>query len=362
MQGTAAGPKLRCSFTVDRLKPRVKAGAWATFRMAEMLGDGSENVHSARGCNDVARPMPEVELRIDSSTPNEMKSEAGGVLDDIPFLRPSESAASRSTMDEETEGFMDTEGVKRPPSCAAASQQRKRTGSLRQTAMAKMRERIIITPPNISTTRRTPPESTPSHVSMHDDHSLDSSPERDSLPSSMGSLDQQEIKRTEQPTWPAPSSPTGLYVSTTDDDDSISTHRLSTSSIGSSPQHTGAVASTSAMRRRLSRAEPRAAKTASLPPDEIDEDEEDWDYSETEWWGWVILIATWVVFVVVMGSCFGVWSWAWDVGETPYAPPDLEDDDTLPITGYYPALMVCTAVMSWVWVVVAWMGMKFYRQ
>jgi hypothetical protein len=24
--------------------------------------------------------------------------------------------------------------------------------------------------------------------------------------------------------------------------------------------------------------------------------------------------------------------------------------------------MVCTAVMSWVWVVVAWMGMKFYRQ
>ncbi|KAF2024483.1 hypothetical protein EK21DRAFT_44177, partial [Setomelanomma holmii] len=86
-----------------------------------------------------------------------------------------------------------------------------------------------------------------------------------------------------------------------------------------------------------------------------------WDYSETEWWGWVIFIATWTVFVVVMGSCFGVWSWAWDVGETPYAPPDLEDDDTLPITGYYPALMVCTAVMSWVWVVVAWVGMKYFR-
>ncbi|KAJ9297355.1 hypothetical protein DTO271G3_4648 [Paecilomyces variotii] len=86
-----------------------------------------------------------------------------------------------------------------------------------------------------------------------------------------------------------------------------------------------------------------------------------WDYSETEWWGWIILIVTWIVFVIGMGSCFGVWSWAWDVGETPYAPPELEDDPTLPIVGYYPALMVCTAVMAWVWVVVAWVGMKYFK-
>ncbi|ODM16850.1 hypothetical protein SI65_07815 [Aspergillus cristatus] len=86
-----------------------------------------------------------------------------------------------------------------------------------------------------------------------------------------------------------------------------------------------------------------------------------WDYSETEWWGWIILIVTWLVFVVGMGSCFGVWSWAWDVGETPYAPPELEDDPTLPIVGYYPALIILTAVMSWVWVVVAWVGMKYFK-
>ncbi|KAL4873677.1 hypothetical protein BDV12DRAFT_182067 [Aspergillus spectabilis] len=86
-----------------------------------------------------------------------------------------------------------------------------------------------------------------------------------------------------------------------------------------------------------------------------------WDYSETEWWGWIILIVTWLVFVVGMGSCFGVWSWAWDVGETPYAPPELEDDPTLPIVGYYPALITLTAVMSWVWVVVAWVGMKYFK-
>ncbi|KAL4875377.1 hypothetical protein BJY04DRAFT_165630 [Aspergillus karnatakaensis] len=86
-----------------------------------------------------------------------------------------------------------------------------------------------------------------------------------------------------------------------------------------------------------------------------------WDYSETEWWGWIILVVTWLVFVVGMGSCFGVWSWAWDVGETPYAPPELEDDPTLPIVGYYPALIILTAVMSWVWVVVAWVGMKYFK-
>ncbi|KAF5017387.1 hypothetical protein F66182_10681 [Fusarium sp. NRRL 66182] len=88
---------------------------------------------------------------------------------------------------------------------------------------------------------------------------------------------------------------------------------------------------------------------------------EDWDYADTEWWGWVVLCTTWFVFVIGMGSCLDVWSWAWDVGKTPYAPPELEDDPTLPIVGYYPALMILTGVMAWVWVVVAWVGMKYFR-
>lgn len=104
-----------------------------------------------------------------------------------------------------------------------------------------------------------------------------------------------------------------------------------------------------------------AAAAAAAAAHAAASDDSAWDYAETEWWGWIILLVTWLVFVVVMGSCFGVWSWAWDVGQTPYAPPELEDDPTLPITGYYPALMVMTAVMSWVWVVVAWVGMKYFR-
>jgi hypothetical protein len=89
--------------------------------------------------------------------------------------------------------------------------------------------------------------------------------------------------------------------------------------------------------------------------------DQDWDYSETEWWGWLVLVVTWFIFVTGMGSCFGVWSWAWDVGTTPYAPPELENDETLPIVGYYPALLILTGVMSWIWVIVAWVGMKYFR-
>ncbi|GAP89155.1 hypothetical protein SAMD00023353_0901890 [Rosellinia necatrix] len=85
------------------------------------------------------------------------------------------------------------------------------------------------------------------------------------------------------------------------------------------------------------------------------------DYGETEWWGWVVLVVTWFVFVLGMGSCLNIWSWSWDVGSTPYAPPELEDDPTLPIVGYYPALMILTSIMAWVWVIVAWVGMKYFR-
>lgn len=114
-------------------------------------------------------------------------------------------------------------------------------------------------------------------------------------------------------------------------------------------------------RKRLPRTttkSPLSSLPASFPPPAA---HEEWDYSETRLWGCALLALTWIVFVVGIGSCFGVWSWAWDVGETPYAPPELEDDPTLPIVGYYPALIILTGVMAWVWVVVAWVGMKYFR-
>ncbi|KAK3901156.1 hypothetical protein C8A05DRAFT_35176 [Staphylotrichum tortipilum] len=120
----------------------------------------------------------------------------------------------------------------------------------------------------------------------------------------------------------------------------------------------------SALQRRRSATSQRAKSPLALAPLAAPlsvAPDPDWDYAETEWWGWIILVVTWTVFVVGMGSCLGVWSWAWDVGTTPYAPPELEDDPTLPIVGYYPALLILTGVMAWVWVVVAWTGMKYFR-
>ncbi len=161
-------------------------------------------------------------------------------------------------------------------------------------------------------------------------------------------------------------SPTLTYTSTTDEDDILSLPKhLPTlrneqnNSSGSDsyfPLHTGSLT-----RRRSAHKPTSPLSIGGLAANTLPVPDADWDYSETEWWGWVVLIVTWIVFVVGMGSCLGVWSWAWDVGETPYAPPELEDDPTLPIVGYYPALIILTAVMAWVWVVVAWVGMKYFR-
>lgn len=162
-------------------------------------------------------------------------------------------------------------------------------------------------------------------------------------------------------------SPTLTYTSTTDEEDllSIPPHDLpaaarvptpSSSSDSYFPPGAGSVT-----RRRPSQRQKSPLSIGGLAANSLPLPDAEWDYSETEWWGWVILVVTWIVFVTGMGSCLGVWSWAWDVGETPYAPPELEDDPTLPIVGYYPALIILTTVMAWVWVVVAWVGMKYFR-
>jgi len=242
-------------------------------------------------------------------------------------------------------------GPQGKPLIATAVHWRKRTGSLRQAAMAKMRERIGVTTPIAIDTAPSKDVLSPS--------SGEDTPEAMRMSLQTDSRDQDQSSRYDPGFLASPSNSNaeGPYVSTTDEDDVTVVPHPRASSINSSLDHPAAIRAMS-LTRRSHRAESRTSHTAVPPLIDPGLEDDDWDYSETEWWGWVILATTWIVFVVVMGSCFGVWSWAWDVGETPYAPPDLEDDDTLPITGYYPALMVCTAVMSWVWVVVAWVGMK----
>ncbi|KAF7909398.1 uncharacterized protein EAF01_003116 [Botrytis porri] len=162
-------------------------------------------------------------------------------------------------------------------------------------------------------------------------------------------------------------SPTLTYTSTTDEEDllSIPSHNLPAAARGGPPSSGSdsyfPPGAGSTIRRRPSQKQKSPLSIGGLAASPLPLPDAEWDYSETEWWGWVILFVTWIVFVTGMGSCLGVWSWAWDVGETPYAPPELEDDPTLPIVGYYPALIILTSVMAWVWVVVAWVGMKYFR-
>ncbi|KAH7343042.1 hypothetical protein BKA65DRAFT_303623 [Rhexocercosporidium sp. MPI-PUGE-AT-0058] len=166
---------------------------------------------------------------------------------------------------------------------------------------------------------------------------------------------------------PTATSPTLTYTSTTDEDDilSIRNHGIAAARPGtllsSGSDSYFPPGSGSLTRRRSGQKAKSPLSLGGLAASPLPVHDDEWDYSETEWWGWVVLIVTWIVFVTGMGSCLGVWSWAWDVGETPYAPPELEDDPTLPIVGYYPALIILTTVMAWVWVVVAWVGMKYFR-
>lgn len=167
-----------------------------------------------------------------------------------------------------------------------------------------------------------------------------------------------------------PKSPNSLiYASTTEDDDdglsfsrpSISATSLTSSAMAyvSAPDPASASYFPPPSPRPRSRTAPQPR---ALPLQQVYVPApEPYPYTETEYWGWVILFVTWLVFTVGMGSCLEVWSWAWDVGETPYAPPELEDDPTLPIVGYYPALIVLTGVVAWVWITVAWVGMKYFR-
>jgi len=163
------------------------------------------------------------------------------------------------------------------------------------------------------------------------------------------------------------------YASTTDDDDPLTFDRpvAGSSTARSIPPPVAAsyfpgsalqASSRSASRTHRSRPHRPSPLTRTPVPSSHSQDEFVYNYAETEYWGWVLLATTWIVFTVGMGSCLDVWSWAWDVREKPYAPPELEDDPTLPIVGYYPALIVLTGgVVSWIWITVAWVGLKYFR-
>ena len=309
--------------------------------------------------------------------PGHKRSASGNLFSRLSFLRTNsdQDKADAADRDGSNRGVQGR-GVLAE---AQAQSKRKRKGSLRKTVLGKGRERKTLD------AKKSPLSSTNSPSAQPTDE------EQEAAPTPRASQDlSSPVSPDSPPSWPFrtlsrvsipsirssiasfdPASSAASIISpplattdgSTDDEDLVLTRMSglrklpSTSSFGADSYFP----IQDPMRRMFgSRTRSPLAtqphSTAGTPPDE-----EIWDYTETAFWGYVILIVTWIVFVVGMGSCFGVWSWAWDVGETPYAPPELEDDPTLPIVGYYPALLVLTCIMAWVWVVVAWVGMKYFR-
>lgn len=322
----------------------------------------------------------------DHSSSPRRPSSGSGILSRLPFMRTSSDARSRPHIDQDDAA---PTAVATSPSLHAVTQQhktRRRRGSLRKAALlgrGAQRDRKDSRPLTIDISQavafkpETKPETAaslasnaperdalglkvsdfaPRSASNHQEVSPNSLEESDQVLASTtidaNQLQQQNARRDS-------------YNSTTDEEDVLqmaqgSRPAPSSGSVSSGSESYFAARTVAPRRRSFQQAKSPLSysgiSTKTLPPPDSD-----WDYSETEWWGWVVLTVTWLVFVIGMGSCLNVWKWAWDVGKTPYAPPELEDDPTLPISGYYPALIILTGVMAWVWVVVAWVGMKYFR-
>lgn len=305
-----------------------------------------------------------------SGSSTHKRSLSGNIFSRFPILRANSSEKiSTTTPDGPDEG-------RAAGSMSAVLQQKKsrrRKGSLRKVALLGGRDR------KGSDAKTKSPLSSPGSP-RETDASLVIIPDHETTP-----RQSRELRRSRSPPkWPvartsvpsinssAPSiepmssaasiaSPTSpIEPSLTDDDEMVAFPRLPTNNVhGSSNDSYFPPLDTITKKHSTKKQSPLATQPHSGTVSPLVEEE--WDYTETAYWGYVILIVTWLVFVIGMGSCFGVWSWSWDVGETPYAPPELEDDPTLPIVGYYPALMVLTAVMAWIWVLIAWIGLKYFR-
>ncbi|KAK6952250.1 hypothetical protein Daesc_006785 [Daldinia eschscholtzii] len=319
----------------------------------------------------------------DIATGGRKRSGSGGsILSKFPFLRTSDS---KPGLNESRHAENSQDLSNKPPRALAATFQqqktRRRKGSLRKVALlgrGAAREKRELKPLAIDTSQIAQsipdPGTTPKPQIMAADENLGLGISDLTPRPSMDGYASRESFLVSSPQSPDNeshlTSPTISYTSTTDEDDILSIPirvpsplrpDLSPVSSGSDSYFQNRAPSPSLQRRRSIKHAKSPLSLQGLSASPLPAAHENHDYSETEWWGWVVLVVTWFVFVIGMGSCLNVWSWAWDVGTTPYAPPELEDDPTLPIVGYYPALLILTCIMAWVWVIVAWTGMKYFR-
>ncbi|KAH6892005.1 hypothetical protein B0T10DRAFT_282637 [Thelonectria olida] len=314
-------------------------------------------------------------------SPSHRRAPSGSsLLSRFPFIKNSQEAKSRSNRDDNDSTPVASRTTARTSTAIIQQQKtRRRKGSLRKVALlgrGAQRERRDSKPLTIETSHLAAFGLDPSSIQTQSPEPLEpldfnESPERTPRPS----IDSQvQALRAIEPislaTQSAPILPVhdihSSYTST-DEEDMLQLPRgsaLVRSGLGMSPgpdSYFGSLGSETVQRRRSIHRAKSPLSYGGLTTSTMPAHETEWDYADTEWWGWVVLCVTWFVFVIGMGSCFDIWSWAWDVGKTPYAPPELEDDPTLPVVGYYPVLIILTGIMAWVWVLTAWVGMKYFR-
>ncbi|KAK9321711.1 hypothetical protein V1517DRAFT_325688 [Lipomyces orientalis] len=101
-----------------------------------------------------------------------------------------------------------------------------------------------------------------------------------------------------------------------------------------------------------------------------DDGRDDTDYSYTVQCGWVVLFSTWIIFVLGVGSMFGVWKWVWapaleDISHKSLSVLEsvgsIDEESDFPIEEYYPSMIMLLCVVAWIWCVVSWVGMKLFR-
>ncbi|KAL6402622.1 hypothetical protein AUP68_15106 [Ilyonectria robusta] len=308
------------------------------------------------------------------------------LLSRFPFMRPSQDSKPRADRDDHHPTPTASRSTPRASSTIIQQQQktRRRRGSLRKVALlgrGAQRDKKDSKPLTIDTSHAAAFGLDPTSTETQSPEQLETltynTPLELTLLSSTGTIPRTSgvVKPPSAPILPTnggdsshPDQDTHGSYTSTDEEDMLQIPRGSAvlrQGLAMSPgpdSYFGTLGSDTTQRRRsIHRAKSPLSYGGLSTTNTMPTREAEWDYSDTEWWGWVVLIVTWFVFVIGMGSCFDIWSWAWDVGKTPYAPPELEDDPTLPIVGYYPALIILTGIMAWVWVLTAWVGMKYFR-
>lgn len=94
-------------------------------------------------------------------------------------------------------------------------------------------------------------------------------------------------------------------------------------------------------------------------------------------WGWLLLVSTWVIVILGIGAMLDLWVFLFpglaalpytlhltecpQTGLPHHGGASYEKETGVPIPGYYWCLVFMTGIAAWVWCVVSWMGMKFFR-